>query len=103
MRVKGIRGKTRHADAGQPMVLRLYVVDNAPNSVQAIANLASICEEFLAGRFTLEIIDVLQQPLRALADGVLVTPNLLKISPDPGANVVGNLSGRRAVLRVLGL
>jgi circadian clock protein KaiB len=91
------------AAASEAVELRLYVVDSAPNSMQAIANVGAICEEFLGGRFTLEIIDVLLQPVRALADGVLVTPLLRKVSPGPGGNVIGNLSSRRDVIRALGL
>jgi circadian clock protein KaiB len=103
MRRKRVTAKSAAAVVPQTVVLRLYVVDNAPNSLLAIANLASVCQEFLLGRFHLEIIDVLQQPLRALADGVLVTPNLLKLAPGRVANVVGNLSNRSDLMRALGL
>jgi len=50
-------------------VLRLYVADGAPNSVQAIANLEAICQQHCQENYQLEIVDVLDQPLRALADG----------------------------------
>jgi circadian clock protein KaiB len=83
--------------------LRLYVAGGAPNSVRAIANLAAICKEHLQSAFKLEIIDVLQFPLRALADGVLVTPHLAKLSPSPATKVVGNLSDRDSVLLALGI
>jgi circadian clock protein KaiB len=85
------------------LVMRLYVARDAPNSVRAIANLAEICKEYLQGRFKLEIIDVLEFPLRALADGILVTPSLAKISPSPAAKIVGNLNDRRNVIQALGL
>jgi circadian clock protein KaiB len=85
------------------VVMRLYVVHSAPNSVQAIANLASICKEFLGDSFKLEIVDVLQDPLRALADGILVTPSLAKLSPAPATKIVGNLSDRRGVIHALGI
>lgn len=85
------------------LVMRLYVARNAPNSVRAIANLADICREYLDGRFKLEIIDVLEFPLRALADGILVTPSLAKISPSPAARIVGNLSDRSSVIQALGI
>jgi circadian clock protein KaiB len=83
------------------MLLRLYVADSAPNSTRAIANLAAICREHLGGKFELEIIDVLEHPLRALADGILVTPSLTKISPSPLAKIVGNLSDTASVLHAL--
>jgi circadian clock protein KaiB len=85
------------------VVMRLYVVHSAPNSIQAIANLASICKEFLADSFRLEVIDVLQEPLRALADGILVTPSLTKLTPTPAVKIVGNLSDRSGVVHALGL
>jgi circadian clock protein KaiB len=85
------------------VVLRLYIANNAPNSVRAVANLAAICKEHLEDKFKLEIIDVLETPLRALADGILVTPSLTKVSPSPTAKIVGNLSDKSSVLHALGI
>lgn len=85
------------------VVMRLYIASNAPNSVRAVANLAAICEEYLKDNFKLEIIDVLEYPLRALADGILVTPSLAKLAPLPAARIVGNLSDRSSVLHALGI
>lgn len=85
------------------VVLRLYIANNAPNSLQAIANLAEICKQHLQDKFQLEIVDVLEFPLRALAEGILVTPSLAKLSPAPTARIVGNLSDRSSVLRALGI
>ncbi|HLQ25794.1 MAG TPA: circadian clock KaiB family protein [Acidiferrobacterales bacterium] len=85
------------------VVMRLYVAGSAPNSLQAIANLEAICQEYLKDSYKLEIVDVFEHPLRALADGVLVTPSLAKVSPAPGTKIVGNLSDRRNVLLALGL
>jgi circadian clock protein KaiB len=85
------------------VVLRLYIAAGAPNSVKAVANLAAICKKHLQHSFKLEIIDVLEFPLRALADGILVTPSLAKIAPAPGAKIVGNLSDRGNVLVALGI
>lgn len=84
-------------------VMRLYVADRAPNSVEAIANLEAICQQHLQGNYQLEIVDVLKQPLRALADGVMVTPSLIKLSPPPVVQVVGNLNDKNQVLLALGL
>jgi circadian clock protein KaiB len=91
------------ARASKTLRLRLYVAGGAPNSVRAIANLAAICKEHVRSAFKLEIVDVLQFPLRALADGVLVTPHLAKLSPSPATKVVGNLSDRDSVLLALGI
>jgi len=85
------------------VVMVLYITDSGPNSVRAVANLEAICKEHLQGNFQLEIIDVLQYPRRALADGVVVTPSLAKLFPLPAATVVGNLSDKSGVLRALGI
>ena len=95
--------EARGAGATTVVALRLYIVGGAPNSVQAIANLESICEEYLKDGYKLEIVDILEHPQRAMAEGVLVTPSLSKLSPLPAANVVGNLSDRAKVLLALGL
>lgn len=81
--------------------LRLYVAGAAPNSVRAIANATAICEEHFAKRHRLEIVDVTWHPQRALADGVIVTPTLLKLRPDPPRRLVGDLSDTQQVLQVL--
>jgi circadian clock protein KaiB len=85
------------------VVMQLYVAGGAPNSVAARANLEAICRQHLKGNYQLEIVDVFEQPLRALADGVIVTPSLIKLSPPPAARVVGNLSDQSKVLLALGL
>ena len=103
-----MRGKKTKRNAPGPaattvVVMRLYVANNAPNSIRAIANLEAICKEHLKDSFKLEIIDVLEYPLRALADGILVTPSLAKVSPSPAAKIVGNLSEKSSVLHALGI
>jgi circadian clock protein KaiB len=95
--------KARGAAVGTVVVLRLYIAGGAPNSVQAIANLEAICREYLKDGHKLEVVDVLEHPQRAMAEGVLVTPSLAKLSPLPAANVVGNLSDTPKVLLALGL
>jgi circadian clock protein KaiB len=81
----------------------LYITESGPNSVRAVANIEAICKEHLQDNFRLEIIDVLQYPMRALADGVVVTPSLAKLFPLPAATVFGNLSDKSGVLRALGI
>lgn len=83
--------------------LRLYVAGNAPNSLRAIANCQAICEEHFAGAFDLEIVDSFVDPERALADGVIVTPTLLKLTPEPSQRLIGNLSDTMQVLQSLGV
>jgi circadian clock protein KaiB len=83
------------------VLLRLYIAGNAPNSVSAISNVKAICDEHFASQHELEIVDLLENPLRALADGVIVTPTLLKLLPLPVGRVIGNLSDTNQVLLVL--
>ena len=101
------RKKTKREASGPAVativVMRLYIANNAPNSRRAVANLEAICKEHLKDQFKLEIIDVLEYPLRALADGILVTPSLTKVSPSPAAKIVGNLSEKSSVLHALGI
>jgi circadian clock protein KaiB len=91
--------KTETFDMG--LRLRLYVAGNAPNSVRAIANAKAICDEHFAAAHDLEIVDMLEQPGRALADGIIVTPTLLKLMPLPVQRVIGNLSDKDQVLLAL--
>ncbi len=84
-----------------PLELRLYVVRGAKNSSRALANLTAILQQHFADDFHLEVVDVLQDPRRALADGILVTPTLVKLSPAPRALVAGDLSQTERVLQAL--
>lgn len=82
--------------------LRLYVAGNAPNSQRAIANAKAICDEHFSARHDLEIVDLLEEPRRALEDGIIVTPTLLKVLPLPASRVIGNLGDTHQVLVALG-
>jgi len=107
MRLKKAKKKSKNPGLSTPLativVMRLYIAAGAPNSVKAVANLAAICKQHLQDSFKLEVIDVLEFPLRALADGILVTPSLAKVAPSPGAKIVGDLSDRSGVLSALGI
>ncbi len=83
------------------LLLRLYVVGNAPNSVRAISNVRAICGEHFANKHDLEIVDMLDSPRRAFDDGIIVTPTLLKLCK-PSRRVVGDLSDTKQVLIALG-
>jgi circadian clock protein KaiB len=82
---------------------RLYVAGDAQNSVDAIANLTTICRKYLPGRHDIEIRDVFLEPARALTDGILMTPTLMKLAPAPPRRLIGNLSQTGRVLQALGL
>ncbi len=79
-------------------VLRLYVTGRTPNSLQAIANLKDLCEEYLPGRYDLQVIDVYQQPLLAEENEIMATPTLVKELPPPLRRMIGNLADRERVL-----
>ncbi len=81
----------------------LYVADDAPNSTRAVTNLTEFCRLHLPHRHAIEIVDVLRHPQRALADGILMTPTLVKLSPLPVRRVVGTLSEPDVLLLALGL
>jgi circadian clock protein KaiB len=82
---------------------RLYVAGGAENSLAAIANLRSLCEQYLPHEHDVELIDVLVEPMRALADGVLMTPMLIRIEPFPQRKIVGSLADLKTTLVTLGL
>jgi circadian clock protein KaiB len=103
MSPRAVKSKTKPAAPMTVVVLRLYIAGGAPNSMQAIANLEAVCAEHLKDGHRLEVVDVIEDPRRAMADGVLVTPSLIKLSPGPAAQVVGNLSDRKRLLLALGL
>ena len=89
------------ARAGKPLVLRLYVAGRAPNSLLAIANATAMCHEHFPAAHTLEIVDLIAEPQRALADGIIVTPTLLRVAPPPQRRLIGNLSDTARVLLTL--
>jgi len=82
---------------------RLYVAGNAPNSLQAVANLGALCRTHLPDQFEIEVVDVLREPKRALSDGVFMTPMLLPLEPLPSRRIVGTLSRADQILMALGL
>ena len=86
-----------------PLSLRLYVAGGAPNSIQAVANLKALCATHLPGPLELELVDVFREPKRALADGVFMTPTLMRIAPAPTVRIVGTLRQAQPVLDALGL
>lgn len=85
-----------------PVELRLYVAGEAPNSVRALANLQALLAGH-EGAYRLEVVDVLESPLRALTDGILLTPTLVKSAPAPAWKLVGDLSDTGRVRAALGL
>jgi len=83
--------------------LRLYVAGQTPKSLTALANLRRLCESQLAGRYQLEVIDLLEQPHLARRDEILAVPTLVRKLPPPIRKVIGDLSSQERVLVALGL
>lgn len=84
--------------AGEHYNLRLYVAGQTPKSTAAVANLRRICEEHLAGRYTVEVIDLLVQPQLAAGDQILAVPTLVRRLPAPLKRVIGTLANTERVL-----
>lgn len=78
--------------------LKLYVTGTSPRSGQAIANVRSLCEEYLAGRYDLEVIDIYQQPAVAATEQIVAAPTLIKKFPAPARRMIGDLSNRDKIL-----
>jgi circadian clock protein KaiB len=84
-------------------VLRLYVAGGGNRSLQAIANIRAICEQRLAGRFTLEVVDLYLEPERARQAQIVAIPTLVKESPLPVRHIIGDLGDTAAVCANLDL
>ena len=82
---------------------RLYIAGNTANSAQAIANLTALCRTHLLDRHEIEIVDVFRDPMRALIDGIFMTPTLVKLAPSPTRRIVGTLSQTVPLLHALEL
>ena len=78
--------------------LRLYVAGQGPRSVAAFANLNRICEEHLAGRYRIEVIDLLEHPQLARGDQILAIPTLVRRLPLPVRKIIGDLSNTERAL-----
>jgi circadian clock protein KaiB len=78
--------------------LRLYVAGQSPKSLRAFANLQRLCEEHLAGRYEIEVVDLAEDPERALGDDILAIPTLVRRSPAPLRKTIGDLSNTARVL-----
>jgi circadian clock protein KaiB len=94
---------TNGSDAGvaaaeEVWQLRLYVAGLSPKSLNAFANLKSLCEEHLAGHYTIEIIDLVEHPSLARGDDILAIPTLVRRLPPPMRKIIGDLSNTERVL-----
>jgi circadian clock protein KaiB len=88
---------------GDRWILQLYVAGNTPKAATAIKNITRICEKLLKGKYRLEVIDLWKKPDRAHNDQILALPTLVRSSPLPVRNIIGDLSNTERVLASLEL
>jgi len=83
---------------GERWDLRLYVAGQTEKSISAINNLTRICEEHLDGRYSIEVIDLVQQPRLAAEHQILALPTLVRRLPEPIRKIIGDLSNEERVI-----
>lgn len=89
--------------AREKYILRLYVTGMTPNSLRAIENIKKICEEYLHGRYELEVIDIYQNPVLAQGEQIIAAPTLIKKLPLPLRKFIGDMSQAERILLGLDL
>jgi circadian clock protein KaiB len=99
MRRKASRPPTRKTRSSHATwELRLYIAGHSAKSIEAFTNLKKICEEHLAGKYRIEIIDLLKTPQLARGDQILAIPTLVRTLPAPVKKIIGDLSNTERVL-----
>lgn len=83
---------------GKAYELRLYVAGKTSKSVTALENLKKLCEEHLKGKYSIEVIDLLEKPQLAEGDQIFAIPTLVKKVPEPVRKIIGDLSNEEKVL-----
>src|SRR5512135_2891469 len=96
-------GSKNKLSEGEVWELRLYVAGVTPKSVEAFSNLKKICEEHLAGKYHIEVIDLTENPRLARGDQILALPTLVRKLPPPIKKIIGDLSDTERVLVGLNL
>lgn len=80
------------SDSAGNLLLRLYIAGASPSSGRALSNLRAFCQKHFGGCPEVEVVDVVKDAKQALADGVIVTPTLVRLAPAPPQKIVGDLS-----------
>ncbi len=83
------------------LLFRLYISSKEVSSLKALSNLKTICSEYFAGNYQIEVIDTLKNPLRVQRDAIVEIPTLIKLSPEPKWTIVGDLSEDAQVLAAM--
>ena len=97
-RSSALENMLRQTEEKERYELKLYVTGTSPRSGQAIANVRTLCEEYLVGHYDLEVIDIYQQPGVAVSEQIVAAPTLIKKLPAPTRRLIGNLSDREKIL-----
>jgi circadian clock protein KaiB len=93
------KGKKTKTDSTEEIWnLRLYVAGQTPKSIRAFANLKKIFDEHLAGKYRIEVIDLLKNPLLAKGDQIIAIPTLVRKLPEPIKKIIGDLANTERVL-----
>jgi len=90
-----VKSKTKKQDE---WILRLYIAGQSARSAAALRNLEAVCEEHLAGRYRIEVIDLLKHPQLARGDQIIAVPTLVRHLPPPMKKIIGDLSNEENVL-----
>jgi circadian clock protein KaiB len=91
-------GEAPNAASPEAWVLRLYVAGHSPRSLTAFANLKSLCETHLAGKYRIEVIDLLENPQLSRDDQIVAIPTLVRKLPAPMRKIIGDLSNTERAL-----
>lgn len=103
MNDKADSGDEKNEHDAEIWELRLYVAGTTPKSIEAFSNLKRICEQHLAGKYRIEVIDLLENPRLARGDQILAIPTLVRRLPQPLKKIIGDLSDTERVLVGLNL
>ena len=90
--------RAAHTPHTERYILRLYVTGMTSRSSRAVDNLKAICDEYLEGRYDLEVIDIYQQPVLTKGEQIIAAPTLIKKLPLPMRRIIGDMSNRERVL-----
>jgi len=92
------RRSVKSKDHDEHFDLRLYVAGQSPKSIAAFANLKQLCETHLAGKYRIEVVDLLKKPQRAKDDQIIAIPTLVRRLPQPVRKIIGDLCDTQRTL-----
>jgi circadian clock protein KaiB len=92
------RAKLEQSRKPETWKLRLYVAGLTPNGARALTNLKKLCETHLAGKYSIEVVDLLEHPQLARGDQIMAVPTLVRKLPPPMKKIIGDLSSSERVL-----